>query len=246
MSLWFLLWFVLSAILLGATFWSTIILIQQKKAWSEYAAKKGLTFTRGTFFAPATMEGVVDGINLSFFTATQMHEDTRKNRQLTVVQVNVNEPFVDGIGFGTKEMLPFLQSLDAITVHDVKVGKWNKAHHIMSRNKKAIDAYLTEERVSIISGILDMPNADVLILLDDKEGVFRIETPNPLQNAQQIDKLVSKLFARIKKLQPDAQEAQALAAMVGNMPEAQPQKEPMPAPQEPHPVQPQEEKPTES
>lgn len=225
MSLWFLLWFVLSFVLLGATFWSTIILIQQKKAWREYAAKKGLTFTPNKFFEPASLEGVIDGYNVSFFTATQQNPDARKNRQLTVMQVNANETFVDGIVCCTAEMLPFLQSLEAITPHDLKVGKWNKKNHINTRNKKAVDAYLTEERVSVLSGILSMPNADILILLDNNEGVFRFETPNPLKNATQIDSVINKLIIRIKKLEPSEEELKTFAALVDQSSAVVPEKD---------------------
>ena len=220
MSIWFLLWFVLAFIILGATLWSTIILIQQKKAWREYAAKKGLTFTPNKFFEPATIEGILGGCNISFFTATQQKEDSRKNRQLSVMQINVNTAFVDGIGAGTKEMLPFLQSLEALTVHDVKVGKWDKAHDIRSRNKKAVDAYLTEERTNILSSILKMPNADVLILLDSNEGVFRFETSNPMIEVKKIDALVSKLIARIEKLKPSVEELKKFEGLVDKAPEA--------------------------
>jgi len=214
LSLWFLLWFVLSFILLGATFWSTVILIQQKKAWREYAAKKGLVFTPNKFFEPASMEGVIDGYNVSFFTAMQQNPDVRKNRQLTVMQVNANDGFVDGIACGTSEMLPFLQTLTAVSPHDVKVGKWDNKYHIRSRNKKAVDAFLTEERVTILSSILSMPNADILIILDDNEGIFRFETPNPLQEAKQIDNVINKLLARVKKLEPSADEKKHYASLI--------------------------------
>jgi hypothetical protein len=214
LSIWFLLWFVLAIIILGATVWSTIILMQQKKAWKAYAAKKGLVFTANKFFESPTLEGIIDGYNVSFFTALQQKEDSRKNRQISVMQINANCSFVDGIGAGTKEMLPFLQSLEAITPHDMKVRKWDKAHHIQSQNKSIIDAYLSEERVAILSGILKMPNADVLILLDKNEGVFRFETSNPFQDEKKIEVLVDKLIARIEKLKPSDEEVKTLSSMV--------------------------------
>lgn len=213
MSLWVLLWFVLSFILLGTTIWSTVILVQQKAAWKKFAQKHKLTFTSGKFFQPAGVEGVMEGYNVSLFTATQQREDARKNRQLTVMQVNVNQPFVDGIASGTDEILPFLQSLDGITPHDMKSDKWNKKNHIRTRNKKAVDAYLSDERVALLSDILSMPNADVLVMLDENEGVFRFETSNPLMDAEKIETLFNKLFARIKKLQPDEAELKKLVEM---------------------------------
>lgn len=206
MSLWFLLWFLLSFILLGATFWSTLILIHQKTAWRNFAKRHNLTFSSNKFFEPSSVEGVLDGYNISFFTAVQQNPDSRKNRQLTVMQITSNVAFVNGFACGTSEMLPFLQSLEAITPHDMTGKKWNKDYHIRSRNKAGVDIYLTEERVSILSSILSMPKADILLLLSEEEGVFRFETTNPLTDDKQIDVVVQKLLARIKKLEPTKEE----------------------------------------
>lgn len=190
-----------------------IILIQQKQAWKEYAKKYGLTYTPGTFFGPANMEGVIDGYNVSFFTAVQQNTDARKNRQLTVMQVNANKAFVDGIACGTAEMLPFLQSLELLTPHEVKEGNWDKKNHIRTRHKKAVDSFLTAERVNVLNEILSMPNADIIIILDDSEGIFRFETPNPLNDANKIDVVLRKLMTRISKLEPDEKEEKSLEKM---------------------------------
>lgn len=211
MSIWFLIWFVLSFILLGAMAWSTIILIQQKQAWKSFARRKGLTFRPNKFFEPGELEGVLDGYNIAFFTATQQKEDARKNRQLTVMQITANEKFVDGLGCGTPEMVEFLKLLDALSVHEVKKSGWNKNNDIRSRNKQAVEAYLTEERVKIISNILSMPNTNVLILMDQNESVFRFETSNPLTDEKKIDAIISKLFARIEKLKPTNEEKTNIA-----------------------------------
>lgn len=211
--IWFLLWFILSAILLGATGWSTIILFQQKRAWQQYAKIKGLSFDNGTMFGPCTMEGAVGDYNLSFFTAVQQNEDERKNRQLTVMQVTANAPFVDGIAMGTKEMFPFLRTLDAISPHAIESPKWDKKNAIRSRNKHSVNVYLDEQRIAIFTQILNMPNSDVLIVLDDREGVFRFETSNPLKDVKQIDSVINKLIVRIKKLQPSVEEQNRLIAM---------------------------------
>lgn len=214
MSIWFLLWFILAFIILGATLWSTIILIQQKKAWKAYAAKKKLLYTGNKFFESPTIEGLIDGYNISFFSATQQKEDSRKNRQLSVMQINANYGFVDGIGLGTEEMLPFLQSLETITPHDMKDKKWDKTHHIRSKNIEAVNVYLSDERIAILNGILKMPNSDVLMLLDANEGVFRFETSNPFKDETQIEAVVDKLIARIEKLKPSEDEVKRFASLI--------------------------------
>lgn len=213
MNIWFLLWFVLSVILLGATTWSTIILFQQKRAWRAYAKAKGLDYDAGKMFSPCTIEGAIGDYNLAFFTATQQYEDERKNRQLTVMQVTANVPFVEAIAAGTKVMMPFLKSLESTTPHNMEEKKWRKGNLIRSQNKASVNAYLTEERVLMLNQILSMPNADILVLLDQNEGVFRFETSNPLKSEKQIDVVINKLIARIKKLQTETEEQNRLVSL---------------------------------
>lgn len=214
MSIWFLLWFVLSFILLGSTIWSTIILIQQKQAWADYAKRKGLNFARGTFFSSASVDGTINNCTVSLFTATQQNEDSRRNRELTVVQINSDASYVDGMACGTSQVLPFLKSLDTLSPHTIKNGKWNKKFYLFSRNKKAIEIYLTEERIKVLNGILSMPNADVVVLIAEEEAIFRFETANPLKDVKQLETIIDKMMARIDILKPSPEEAEELEAIV--------------------------------
>jgi hypothetical protein len=205
---------VLSAVLLGATVWSLIILFRQKKAWEAYAKRKGLTFTKGKFSSSCEMEGSIDGFHVSFFSATQQKEDSRKNRQLTVMQLTLPKPFVNAIGAGTAEMLPFLNSLSEVTPHPIESDKWDKkTNHLFSKNKKSVETFLTPERITILNNILKMKNSDNLILMEEEQGVFRFETSNPMTDVGTIDRLVSKLIASIRKLVPSEEELKSLQAL---------------------------------
>lgn len=203
----------MAAILLGATAWSTIILIQQKKAWEAYAKKKNLQFTPNKFFEPCSIEGRIDEVNLSFFTATQENPEARKSRQLTVLEFNDPNPYVDGMACGSSEMRNFIAALTALSTHNTKDLKWENGHLIVSRNKKAVTTFLTEDRAKIITGLLKFPKSDVLILFDKEEGVYRFETSNPLSDLEKIESTVEKLISRIQKLRATPEEAAAFAAM---------------------------------
>ncbi len=214
MSIWWLLWGVLSFILLGTTIWSLIILFQQKKTWSVFAKRRGLVYNKGTLAGPCEISGTIDGLSIGMFTATQMKEDSRKNRQVTVLQLTQGTPLFDSMAIGTPEMLPFLNSLDALTVYPLEHDKWDKKHnHLFSKNKKAADVFLSEERLTILNKILKIPNSDNLILLDLNQGVFRFETNNPLHDLAKLDSLVTKLIAAIKKLTPSEAEYKELSAL---------------------------------
>ena len=213
MSIWVFLWLVLSIVLLGATFWSTWILIQQKQAWKSYALKNGLRYTSGRFFESPQVEGIVDGYTVSLFSATQMNEDSRKNRQRTVVEVKLNASMVYGLGAGTPEMLPFLKTLDVLSPHDVK-GRtgWNNNNALLSVNADVIDAYLTEDRFKALCSVLSIPKADVLVLMEEESAVVRVETANPLEDEKRLEGVLQKLFARIKKLEVSGEELAVLRA----------------------------------
>ncbi|MCI5060563.1 MAG: hypothetical protein MRY79_05780 [Alphaproteobacteria bacterium] len=241
MSIWLFLWVVLSIILLGATAWSTWILIQQKQAWRSYAAKHGLTYMPGRFFESPQMEGVIEGYNVSFFSATQMHEDSRKNRQRTVLQLNINNPMVNGLGAGTPEMLPFLKTLDILSAHDLKGREgWNASNALFSVHPEKIEAYLTPERLKALASILSIPNADILVLIEEEGGAVRIETGNPLESEKTVDALVKKLLARVKKLEIDEEERQNINSVA---PQTGAKKEPQEVAQETNKVEKPEEKP---
>lgn len=214
MSIWMLFWFLLAVIILGSTLWSTIILVQQKKAWKSFAEKKGLSFSPNKFFEPATMEGKIGDYAISFFTAVHQNEDSRKNRQVTVAQINTSFPFIDGIATGTKEMRPFLEALEVTKPYKVEKGVWDNSHLIRIQNEKAVTEFLTEERVNIINGLLNFPKADVVIILDHNEGIFRFETSNPFQYEEKIESFVTKVTARIDKLKPSEEEIEKLNKLI--------------------------------
>jgi hypothetical protein len=82
-----------------------------------------------------------------------------------------------------------------------------------TKNKQAVEQFLTPERLTILNNILKMKNSDNLILLEEEQGVFRFETSNPMTELETIDHLVSKLTASIKKLVPSEQELTSLQAL---------------------------------
>ena len=161
---------------------------------------------KGTFSGPCAVEGVLDGYDISLFTAEQQNADTRTNKKVTGLQVNANEGFVDGLACGTPEMRTFIKSLDGIKRHDMADKKWDKNFLISARNTDAVNLFLTDERLEAIQKMLKVNNADVILLVDSNEGVYRIETSNPLTDLDQLEKMVKATIARYKKLSVSKEE----------------------------------------
>jgi len=212
--IWILVWAILSFIILGATIWNLSILFKQKKAWQAFATKKGIMFQRGTFSGPCTMDGIINGYQVSFFTAEQQNPDARKRRKVTGMQINLNEGIVDSFTAGTVEMLAFLKSLPDFNPHKIPSDKLDRKQHLFVKNPKAIDAYMTDERAEAINKILGVKNADVVLIADDKEAALRYETANPLNDADLLEKLVMATLKRFDVLKVAKAERNKLAKIV--------------------------------
>lgn len=211
--MWILFWLLISAIILGASAWSLSILLKQKAAWETYAKQKSFSFSKGTFMGPAEMTGVIGDYKVSFFTAERTTADVRSRRYMTVIEINLADGFVDGGVIGTKEMLPFMQTLDRLHPVPIDFVPWEDGNFAFIRNNEPFKAYFTQERAEAALQILKTRNADVIIIFNDKEVVVRTETSDPMQDAAKIDKIVTRLLSLIDKMRINgAQRAQYMAA----------------------------------
>lgn len=211
--MWILLWIVLSAILLGSTAWSLSILLKQKAAWEAFAKSKNFTFKRGTFMGPAEMSGVIGDYKLAFFTAERQTADARSRRYVTVLEVELAEGVVNGAVMGTQEMLPFMQSLDLIKPYAVEGHGWEKGMYAFVRNEGAVKTYLTDERLEGYSTILKTRNADVLVVFHDTQFIVRLETSDPMQDADKIDKITKRMMGLMDKLRVTPEERAQLKTL---------------------------------
>lgn len=198
--LWFFLWFVLSAILLGATFWSAKTLYDQKKAWQAFAKKYDLVYEKGKLMQSPTINGFIDNFRISFFAAERQAPDVRQRRVLSALEVTFPKGLVDGVAAGTAEMVPYMTSLKSLRPFVPESDKWNKEFKLFIRHQEAVEAWLTEERLDHIQAILGTKNADVLFLFDNEEAVIRAETRDPLTNPATMERVVQRLIKHSKAL----------------------------------------------
>ncbi len=212
--MWILIWLLLSSVLIGATLWSLKILLAQKKAWEAYAKSKNFTYNAGTFMGPAEMNGVIGDYKLSFFIGERQGADVRTRRYVTVMEIDLVEGLVDGGVMGTQEMLPFMQSLTQLHPTQIEGPGWEPNLFTFIKNDDAVKAYLTPERIEVFSNILKTKNADAVIVFHDKELVVRLETSDPMQDAQKIDKIVTRIMGLCDKLRITPEQRKAFAAMI--------------------------------
>lgn len=216
--MWIFIWVVLSTVLLGASFWSLKILIEQKKAWEKFALDKKFVLNKGTFMGSAEMNGMIGDFKFAFFTAQRGGEDLRSRRMMTVMEINLVDNFVDGAAMGTQMMVGFMQGLDKLHPFKIDFAPWNEGHYVFVRNDEVIKKYLTPTRIDALTQILNTKNADILVLFNDKEFLVRLETSDPMKNADKLNKIAARQMALMNQLRLTKEEREDYMAQT-NKPE---------------------------
>lgn len=211
--MWIFLWVVLSAILLGSTLWSFQILRRQKQAWEIYAKSKNFTYKAGTTMGPAEMSGVIGDYKLSFFTVEKPSDNARSTRYLTAVEIELTEPVVDGGVAGTKEMLPFMQSLQGLKPFKIESPLWEEGLFAFIRYEAIGKAYFTQDRIEAAVSLLKTRNADAIIVFSGQQLVLRLETSDPMKDSAKIDKIVTRAIGLCDKLRTTPEQRKEYVAL---------------------------------
>lgn len=212
MNIWIFLWLILAIIILGATFWSTIILYRQKSAWERFARMHKMTYKRGGLMESPAVEGSIGQATVSVFSAQRQNEDERKNRMMSVVEISLPHGMIDGGAAGTSEMLPFMRTLNTLRPMDVEHERWDPTYTLMARNQDTVRGYLTPDRVEALAHILILKNADILVMFDGNQAVVRVETVDPMLQPAKLDKIIKRILADGEKLAVGEEELQAILA----------------------------------
>jgi hypothetical protein len=212
--MWIALWVLVTAFLIGVTGWSFLILVRQKKAWEIYAKKKNLIFKKGTLMGPPEISGVIGAMTIGLFTSERPTNDVRGKRYVTTVEVTSPKGVFDGVVSGTKEMLPFMQSLTKIHPYEPKhKDGWDESHYIFVTEDPAADAYFSKTRLDVLSTFLKTKNVDAVAAITAKQIVLRVETFDPMQDADKIEKAIDRMIVIIDKLSASDTEIGTLMAM---------------------------------
>lgn len=169
---------------------------------------------------PAEMEGVIGDYKLAFFTAERAGDDIRTRRYITALEIDLMEGLIDGGVMGTREMVPFMQSLDRLHRYKIDRPGWDENHYAFMKFDEVANAYFTPERIEACSNILKTKNADVLIIFNEREMLVRLETSDPMQDAEKIDKIVSRIIALCNKLRITPEQRKDYVALSGKTAQA--------------------------
>lgn len=212
--LWFFIWVVFSTFILGVFFWSLQILLLQKKAWKTYAAKANLTYAPGDkLMTPPAISGKIKNFPVSLFTSQQSTPDIRGQRFSTIIEIALGAGMPDNGVAGTEKMKELTDTLDMPYTFVPQDKDWVNTWIVKTKNLPMMEQYMTQARVDAIKRIFKMKLLSALFIFDTQEGVLRIETADPMNKPEKLEKIMTGLVQQVAILSVTRQEYDALAAV---------------------------------
>lgn len=200
--MWIFLWVVVSLFILGTFFWSVRVLFQQKAAWKTFAQKLGVTYMpqRGILVSPV-VSGAIGQFGFSLFSEPEPTNDQRGLRYNTVIEFALRQGVPGTVGaIGTDKMTVILDQLVAKAPVSANDPDWDATWFIRATNAAVVGQYLTPARIDVLKKIFRLKTRGSLFLFNDSEGILRIETADPMVNAERLEKIVRGILAQLPNL----------------------------------------------
>lgn len=199
--MWIFIWAILSSFVLVIFFWSIRILLQQKSAWRAYADKTKLTYSPGPrFLSSPSLSGMIGLYGFGLYTEEQQTADTRTARFNTVLEIALRRGLPTTGAMGTPLAVPLIQSLRLEQTYVPDDKEWDPTWMARARHGAMLKAYLTPPRLEIIKKIFKMKVLSALFVFDQQDAVLRIETADPLNNKDRLEKIVKGLIQQVDGL----------------------------------------------
>jgi len=210
LSIWFVVWILISAALLFFLAWTIFILLKQKALWKNYAKQNKLRFKPNSFFIVPEMSGLMGAHSISLFGGEHSGADQRFSRKMTAIEIQLSSKMpVDG-GIASEGMVEIVQGMGFKEEYSPKYPKWDKAYIASAASKNVLAAYLTEERLAVITDLMALENAWIILVFKGDVMLLRLDTPDPLFTKDKLDNAVQKMLAAAKVLELDKGEARIL------------------------------------
>lgn len=215
MNIWLVLWGVLATSLIGFSLWTFTILLRQKQGWRVYAEKRKLRYKTNAFMDSPSVEGAIGEHSVSCFTSEHMAKDARMSRKLTAIEVNLNSIMPVSGAIASGEMVEIMRIMELKHEYVPKHEAWSKEYAACSNNKGVLAAYLTDERIEALCDLMKIKNSWVILVFREKAMLLRIDLPNPLASAKELDAMMKKMLAaaelfELKKGEEKVLEAEGL------------------------------------
>ncbi|MCB1562523.1 MAG: hypothetical protein KDJ75_03025 [Alphaproteobacteria bacterium] len=203
MSIWLIVWLLLSVALIGFMIWTLRILLRQKHAWKSFAQRYKLRYTSRKFMDTPELSGVIGDFTVSIFPSEHDTPDSRSTRKLSAIEVMLTSKMpVSGV-VASGGMIGIAKDLSLREEHHPAYKDWNKEWIAAADNRFVLAEYLTDERLKALTGLMNLKNAWMIFVFRSDMTLLRLDMPDPLETPAKLDEMVKKMLetARILELQ---------------------------------------------
>lgn len=201
MNIWFVIWVFVATFILGTSFWSYTILLKQKRAWETVSKNMDLRFLANAILKSPTLGGVIKGFEVNVFSDQPISGKFREGGSRTIFQLSLPAPLPSQGAVGS---MVFKNFIDGLMVSEKFVGEgptallpeiYNKV-----RSKELMTPYFTKERVAALNAVLNIKNSPAVLIFSPNETLLRIESSDPFDKPERLEKFLNKLTDAAKIL----------------------------------------------
>lgn len=200
---WWFIWVLASGGIIGVFVWTTRALMDQKKAWKAFAAKRKLKVRETGLLQSVSVEGIINDNEFRLASEERPALDLRGRKFVTMFQFKlpVRMPVAGALGSG--EYLMFVRNIGARDRLKLKYSDWSEnIVEVISDDRDKLEPYFTTERMKVFDTLIKQKGVSVLFLFDDRDAYLRLETIDPFLKLEQLEKLVDKLTPMLSVLHP--------------------------------------------
>lgn len=201
MNIWFMIWVFIAVFVLGTSLWSFYILLKQKRAWEAFSKKNQFEFLPSAVLKSPYLRGSFHGVPFTIFSDFQLSGRERLNGTRTTFQVVIAGGLQSGEAvIGSSAFRNFINGLSLPIEYVSDANGLNKDVCARMRVAEGLTPYLTKERIVVINGLTSIKNSPALILITNEEIVLRIESADPFDNSDKLERFLTKLAEAAKVL----------------------------------------------
>ena len=213
---WLIIWLVLALSILVLTFWTYAILIKQKAVWKSFAAKNKLKVSNRKILQSPDIEGMYKGLPLQIFSERQAMPDGRGVQYRTIIQfvLKPNMP-TEGV-IASRHFTPFVTNLGLPKKWPLpKDVKWKEQPLARAGVAARLETFLTPDRLKALEIVSNMQRSNFVFIFDETDAYLRVESPDPLDNEERMDRVIQKIHAVAQALVVKDEEIEGFNELAG-------------------------------
>lgn len=212
MSIWIIIWLLISAVLIYFTVWTFVIVLKQKHTWQEFAKENKLRLKSAGMLTPARISGIYKGFSIYVFPCEHMVQDGRGVRKMTAIEVRLKRPIPVNGAIGNGIMASIIQDLTYPEEYKPKEKFWDHEFIIRTDNAKAVEQYLTEKRLKAVMRVGKIKNVSTIFVFEGDDTILRLDTSDPLHSKKKLASLIDKAIESARVLHIEETEAREIAS----------------------------------